>query len=159
MRRNPRHLWRDQNGGAPVWVAFIILILFMLGALLYNVHALYSSYFQTRDELSRCMAVTLDANVVNPGLRDAITDVDYQSAMEALEQNLRANGWEREGSGWIKRTGDGTGRRLVDISVHLSGSNLHLTATVELPLPWMLAGRAAAHFPLELYARILYIEP
>ena len=49
MRKNPRHLWRDQNGGAPVWVAFIILILFMLGALLYNVHALYSSYFQTRD--------------------------------------------------------------------------------------------------------------
>ena len=159
MRKRLNSFLRDRRGGAPVWVAFILLILFMLAALLYNVHALYSSYSQTRDELSRCMAVTLDANVANPGLRDGITDVDYQSAMDALEQNLRASGWEREDSGWVKRTGNRPGCCLTDVSADISGSNLRLTATVNIPLPWAVAGQTAGRFPLELYARILYIEP
>ena len=32
-------------------------------------------------------------------------------------------------------------------------------ANIDIPLPWAVAGQTAVRFPLELYARILYIEP
>ena len=44
------------------------------------------------------------------------------------------------------------------MNVGLSGSRLHLTATAQIPLPMAMADRVAVDFPIDLYARILYIE-
>ena len=76
-----------------------------------------------------------------------------------LEQNLLAKGWTRESGGWEKREGERLNCRLTGMSIGVTGSNLHLTATVNIPLPWAVEGETVARFPLDLYARILYIEP
>ena len=39
---------KDNRGSAQMWVAFCILMFFMLAAVLYNAHALYSKYWRKR---------------------------------------------------------------------------------------------------------------
>ena len=111
-----------------------------------------------KDELTRCCAISLDANVVNSSLRDTITDVDYQPALGVLEQNLLEGGWTRESGGWVKKSNGKTLYRLSGMSMSVTGSRLHLTATANLPLPWAMSGQVMLNFPIDLYARILYIE-
>ncbi|MEG0768253.1 MAG: hypothetical protein RR482_11100, partial [Clostridia bacterium] len=118
---------RDERGSAPMWVAFCLIIFFMVGTLMYNVHTIYSKYYAAQEELTRCAAITLDTNVINPKLRDTITDVEYQDALDVLEANLLGKGWTQEGGGWVKRANDRLNCRLSDMSVSVTGSNLHLT--------------------------------
>ena len=141
-----------------MWVIFCILIFFMLAAVLYNVHTLYSKYYAVQDELTRCASITLDSNIFNAKLRDVITDVEYQPVVDVLEQNLREKGWTQEAAGWAKYENGRWAYRLTGMSTSVSGSNLHLAATVLVPLPWKIADRLTVQFPLELYARILYIN-
>lgn len=148
----------DRRGSALVWVLFLILIFFMLAAVLYNVFSLYVNYSAVRDELTRCTSICLDTNVVNSKLRDTITDVDSQPALDVLQQNLLESGWAQEGGAWVKRSGVKIVCRLAGMSVGISGSRLHLTVTVQIPLPMAMADRVAVDFPIDLYARILYIE-
>ena len=149
---------KDERGSAPLWVAFCLLIFFMLGSLLYNVHAIYSQYYAVQDELTRCAAITLDANVANAKLRDTMTDVEYQAALDVFEANLLSKGWAQEGTGWTQGKNGRADCRLTDMRVSVAGSNLHLSATVNIPLPWAVNGTTVVRFPLDLYARILYIN-
>jgi len=149
---------KDERGSAPLWVAFCLLIFFMLGSLLYNVHAIYSKYYAVQDELTRCAAITLDANVANAKLRDTLTDVNYQAALDVLEANLLAKGWTQESNGWTKGASERADCRLTEMRVSVAGSNLHLSATVNIPLPWAVNGTTVVRFPIDLYARILYIN-
>ncbi|MGN0802124.1 MAG: hypothetical protein ACI4MF_05965 [Candidatus Faecivicinus sp.] len=158
MRSQFQRLLRDRRGSAPLWAMFFIICFFMLAAVLYNAHAIYSNYYAVQDELTRCCAISLDANVVNSRLRDTITDVEYQPALDVLEQNLLEGGWTRDGGGWVKRADGRTLYRLTGMHMNVTGSRLHLTATANLPLPWAMAGQVMLNFPIDLYARILYIE-
>lgn len=157
MRRIKRLLC-DQSGSTPLLAAFIIGAFFMLAAVIYNVFSLQSNYIAVKDELTRCTSITMDANVVNSKLRDTITDVEYQDAADVLEQNLLGNGWTRDGSAWVKLSGGKTICRLTGMSVGVTGSRLHLTATAQIPLPMAMAGKIMLDFPLDIYARILYIN-
>ena len=78
----------DTRGSANLWVAFCVLMFFMLAAVLFNAHALYSRYYALEDELVRCASITLDSNIHNVKLRDVITDVQYQPVLSVLEQNM-----------------------------------------------------------------------
>lgn len=149
---------KDERGSAPLWVAFCLLIFFMLGSLLYNVHAIYSKYYAVQDELTRCAAITLDASVINAKLRDTITDVEVQAALDMLEANLLERGWTQESVGWAKVSNGKLHYRMTGMSVSVTGSNLHLSATVNIPLPWAVNGTSVVRFPIDLYARILYIN-
>ena len=137
---------------------FFIISFFMISAVLYNAHAIYSNYYAVKDELTRCCAISLDANVVNSSLRDTITDVDYQPALDVLEENLLEGGWTREGGSWVKKANGKVLYSLSGMSMSVTGSRLHLTATANLPLPWAMSGQVMLNFPVDLYARILYIE-
>lgn len=90
---------KDYRGSAQMWVAFCILVFFMLAAVLCNAHTIYSKYYAVEDELTRCASITLDSNIHNAKLRDVITDVQYQPVMNVLEQNLVNRGWTREANG------------------------------------------------------------
>lgn len=158
MQQRLHALLRDQRGNAFLWVLFLILIFFMLAAVLYNVFSVSVSYSAVRDELTRCTSVSLDANVVNSKLRDTITDVDPQPALDVLRQNLLESGWAQDGSAWVKRSGEKIVYRLSGMTVSVTGSRLHLTTTAQIPLPMAMAERFAVDFPIDLYARILYIE-
>ena len=149
---------RDNRGSAQMWVAFCILMFFMLAAVLYNAHALYSKYYAVEDELTRCASITLDSNIHNAKLRDVITDVQYQPVVNVLEQNLTDRGWTREANGWAKYENGRWAYRLTSVSYNVSGSNLHLTGTLTIPLPWKLADQLTVQFPIDLYAKILYIN-
>ena len=149
---------RDNRGSANLWVAFCILIFFMLAAVLYNAHTLYSKYYAVEDELTRCASITMDSNIRNAKLRDVITDVQYQPVVSVLEQNLTDRGWTREATGWAKYENGRWAYRLTNMNTSVSGSNLHLTATVTIPLPWKMANQLTVQFPLDLYAKILYIN-
>lgn len=149
---------KDERGSAPLWVAFCLLIFFMLGSLLYNVHAIYARYYAVQDELTRCAAITLDANVANAKLRDTVTDVAYQPALDVLETNLLAKGWAQEGNCWMQGSGGKADCRLTDMRVSVTGSNLHLSATVNIPLPWAVDATTVVRFPIDIHARILYIN-
>lgn len=149
---------KDERGSATLWVAFCLIIFFMLASLLYDIHAIYSKYYAVQDEMARCAAITLDANVINAKLRDTITDVEYQAQLDVLEANLLEKGWTPESGGWAKFSSGKLNCRLTGMSVSVAGSNLHLSATVNIPLPWMVAGTTVVRFPLDLYARILYIN-
>ena len=78
--------------------------------------------------------------------------------LDVLEQNLLEGGWTRESSGWVKKSNGKTLYRLSGMSMSVTGSRLHLTATANLPLPWAMSGQVMLNFPIDLYARILYIE-
>ncbi len=149
---------RDNRGSANLWVAFCVLIFFMLAAVLYNAHTLYSKYYAVEDELTRCASITMDSNIRNAKLRDVITDVQYQPVVSVLEQNLTDRGWTREDTGWAKYENGRWAYRLTNMNTSVSGSNLHLTATVTIPLPWKMANQLTVQFPLDLYAKILYIN-
>ncbi len=149
---------RDNRGNANLWVAFCILIFFMLAAVLYNAHTLYSKYYAVEDELTRCASITMDSNIRNAKLRDVITDVQYQPVVSVLEQNLTDRGWMQEATGWAKYENRRWTYRLTNMNTSVSGSNLHLTATVTIPLPWKMANQLTVQFPLDLYAKILYIN-
>lgn len=149
---------RDNRGSANLWVAFCVLIFFMLAAVLYNAHTLYSKYYAVEDELTRCASITMDSNIRNAKLRDVITDVQYQPVVSVLEQNLTDRGWTREATGWAKYENGRWAYRLTNMNTSVSGSNLHLTATVTIPLPWKMANQLTVQFPLDLYAKILYIN-
>lgn len=153
-----KHFARDNRGSANLWVAFCILIFFMLAAVLYNAHTLYSKYYAVEDELTRCASITMDSNIRNAKLRDVITDVQYQPVVSVLEQNLANRGWTREATGWAKYENGRWAYRLTNMNTSVSGSNLHLTATVTIPLPWKMANQLTVQFPLDLYAKILYIN-
>lgn len=157
MRMLKRFL-KDERGSASLWTAFCLIIFFMLASLLYNVHAIYSKYYVVQDEMTRCAAITLDANVVNSKLRDTNTDVEYQAALDVLEANLVEKGWTPESGGWAMFSDDKLNCQLTGMSVSVAGSNLHLSAMVNIPLPWTVAGTAVVRFPLDLYAQILYIN-
>lgn len=158
MNRSFRRFLSDQSGNAPLLTAFIIIAFFMLSAVLYNVFSVYSTYNAVRDELDRCTSICLDANIVNANLRDTITDVEYQSASDVLAQNLCGSGWSQTGSTWTKASGCATICRLKGMSVSVTGSRLHLTATAQIPLPMAVSGQIMVEFPVDIYARILYIE-
>lgn len=158
MKTRFQRLWHDREGSAPLWAMFFIITFFMLAAVIYNAHALYSNYYAVEDELTRSCAISLDANVVNSSLRDTITDVKYQPALDVLEQNLLEGGWTRESGGWAKYSSGKLLYRLSDMNMTITGSRLHLTATANLPLPWIISGRLTVDLPIDLYARILYIE-
>ena len=149
---------RDNRGSANLWVAFCVLIFFMLATVLYNAHTLYSKYYAVEDELTRCASITMDSNIRNAKLRDVITDVQYQPVVSVLEQNLTDRGWMREATGWAKYENGRWAYRLTNMNASVSGSNLHLTATVTIPLPWKMANQLTVQFPLDLYAKILYIN-
>lgn len=149
---------RDNRGSANLWVAFCVLIFFMLAAVLYNAHTLYSKYYAVEDEMTRCASITMDSNIRNAKLRDVITDVQYQPVVSVLEQNLTDRGWTREATGWAKYENGRWAYRLTNMNTSVSGSNLHLTATVTIPLPWKMANQLTVQFPLDLYAKILYIN-
>ena len=149
---------RDNRGSANLWVAFCVLIFFMLAAVLYNAHTLYSKYYAVEDELTRCASITMDSNIRNAKLRDVITDVQYQPVVSVLEQNLTDKGWTREATDWAKYENGRWAYRLTNMNTSVSGSNLHLTATVTIPLPWKMANQLTVQFPLDLYAKILYIN-
>lgn len=158
MQQRLQALLHDRRGSALLWVLFLILIFFMLAAVLYNVFSVSVNYSSVRDELTRCTSVSLDANVVNSKLRDTITDVDSQPVLDVLWQNLLESGWTQDGNAWVKRSGEKIVCRLSGVSVSVTGSRLHLTATARIPLPMAMAERFAVDFPIDLYARILYIE-
>ena len=94
----------------------------------------------------------------NAKLRDVITDVQYQPVVNVLEQNLANRGWTREANGWAKYENGRWAYRLTRVSYSVSGSNLHLTGTLTIPLPWKLADQLTVQFPIDLYAKILYIN-
>ena len=58
----------------------------------------------------------------------------------------------------MKKSNGKTLYRLSGMSMSVTGSRLHLTATANLPLPWAMSGQVMLNFPIDLYARILYIE-
>ena len=148
----------DNRGSANLWVAFCAIMFFMLAAVLFNAHTLYSRYYALEDELTRCASITLDSNIRNAKLRDVITDVQYQPVISVLEQNLTLKGWQREGTGWAKYENGRQVFRLTGLNASVDGSNLHLTASVSIPLSWKLANLVSVQFPIDLYARILYIS-
>ena len=158
MKGRFQRFLRDQRGSAPLWAMFFIITFFMVAAVVYNAHAMYSNYYAVKDELTRCCAISLDANVVNSSLRDTITDVDYQPALDVLEQNMLEGGWTRESGVWVKQSNGKTLYRLSGMSMSVTGSRLRLTATANLPLPWAMSGQVMLNFPIDMSARILYIE-
>ena len=158
MKTVLKHFARDSHGSANLWVAFCVLMFFMLAAVLFNAHALYSRYYTLEDELVRCASITLDSNIHNVKLRDVITDVQYQPVINVLDQNLSAKGWQKEGSDWVKYENGRRVFRLTDLNASVSGSNLRLTATATIPLPWKIANLISVRFPIDLYAKVLYIS-
>ena len=158
MKQSPSKLLRDRHGNGLMWALFIIIICMMMAALFYNVFALRSNYQAVLDEMTRCTSVSLDANLLNTSLRDTITDVETTSAIAALEQNLLGRGWTKSGSTWTKVEDGNTIYRLSGMSLSITGSRLHLTATAQIPLPMKMAGQIMVDFPVDMYARILYID-
>ena len=69
MKGRFQRFLHDQRGNAPLWAMFFIITFFMVAAVVYNAHAMYSNYYAVKDELTRCCAISLDANVVNSSLR------------------------------------------------------------------------------------------
>lgn len=109
---------KDESGGAPLWAVFCVIIFFMLASLLYNVHTIYSKYYAVQDEMTRCAAITLNANMANSKLRDISTNVEYQAALDVLEANLIEKGWTPESGGWAKFSGGKLNCRLTGMAIN-----------------------------------------
>ena len=59
MKGRFQRFLHDQRGSAPLWAMFFIITFFMVAAVVYNAHAMYSNYYAVKDELTRCCAISL----------------------------------------------------------------------------------------------------
>jgi hypothetical protein len=150
---------KDTRGSAPLWAAFITVVLCMLSVLAYTGATLFSAYRSAQTELERAVSISVDVNMKNRYVRDLVLDIPQEPVLTVLGNNLESSGWEKGADGTWKRFDDTHlvyALRGVNAEVH--GDLLDVSAVFVLPLPWAIGSRTEVQIPVSFYTKVIYLN-
>ena len=153
-----KQFWKDSKGSAPIWAAFLILILFTVSAVVYSGVMIYAKYQTCETEVQRAATVTVDKNMENANVRDLVLDVPAESAVESFYVNMTETGWVLEDRCWSRYKNDQLIYSLEDMAVDVEDKTVSISAVLAIPLPWDIGGIGKVRIPLNVRSSVLYIE-
>lgn len=153
-----KRFWKDSKGSAPIWAAFLILILFTVSAVVYSAVMIYAKYQTCETEVQRAATVTVDKNMENANVRDLILDVPAESAVESFYVNMTETGWVLEDGYWNRYKNDQLIYSLEDMTVDVEDKTVSISAVLAISLPWDIGGMGKVRIPLNVRSSVLYIE-
>jgi archaellum component FlaF (FlaF/FlaG flagellin family) len=153
-----KRFWKDSKGNAPIWAAFLILILFTVSAVVYSGVIIYAKYQTCETEVQRAATVTVDKNMKNTNVRDLVLDVPAESAVESFYVNMTETGWVLEDGCWTRYKNDQLIYSLEDMAVDIEDKTVSISAVLAVSLPWDIGGMGKVRIPLNVRSSVLYIE-
>lgn len=153
-----KRFWKDSKGSAPIWAAFLILILFTVSAVVYSGVMIYAKYQTCETEVQRAATVTVDKNMENANVRDLVLDVPAESAIESFYANMTETGWVLEDGCLDRYENDRLIYSLEDMSIDVEDKTVSISAVLAISLPWDIGGMGKVRIPLNVRSSVLYIE-
>jgi archaellum component FlaF (FlaF/FlaG flagellin family) len=131
----------------------------MLSAVAYTGTTLYSTYQAAQTELERAANISVDSSLANKNVRDLLLDIPETDSLQALDDNLVQAGYVQESeSNWVQTINGKIYYSLEDLQVSVAGEVLDITATVSMPLPWIVGNTTSVDLPIHVESRVLYIN-
>ena len=153
-----KRFWKDNTGSAPIWAAFLILILITLSVVVYSGVMIYAKYQACETEMQRAATITVDRNLFNANVRDLELDVPAVSAEDDFYDNLTQTGWTMEHGCWNRYEDRHLIYSLEDMTVEIEDQTMRISAALAIPLPWDIGGRLKVHIPVSVRSSVLYID-
>ena len=149
--------FRRRHGSASLWTFFIAAVLISFSILIYTGMAVQSKYQLAVIEIERAANIALDANLINPMVRDIQLVVPITDVKTSFEANLRNAGFLLSGDGtWLRQMDDRVVYSIHSCSMNLQGDQYVLTATLQIPLPW--GPLAPINLPIRTAVQILFLD-
>lgn len=153
-----KRILKDSTGSAPIWAAFLILILFTISFTVYAGVTVYTKYQTCETEVERAATITSNKSMVNANVRDLALDVPVAPAKDYYYENLAESGWTMKDGCWRKYEDGKLIYSLQDMTVEIEGKTLRISATFAMPLPWDIDGMDEVRIPMSARSSILYID-
>lgn len=149
--------FRRRRGSASLWTFFIAVVLISFSVLIYTGMSVQSKYQLAITEIERAANIALDANLINPMVRDIQLVIPLPEVETSFEANLRNAGFLLSEDGTWLRQKDG----LVIYSIHdcsmvQDGDQYVLSATLQIPLTW--GPLAPVNLPIRTAVQILFLD-
>ena len=149
--------FRRRRGSASLWTFFIAAVLISFSILIYTGMTVQSKYQLAITEIERAANIALDANLINPMVRDIRLAVPLTEVETSFDANLRDAGFLLSGDGsWIRYKDDRVVYSIHSCSMNLQGDQYVLTATLQIPLPW--GPLAPINLPIRTAVQILFLD-
>lgn len=150
-------LFRRRHGSASLWTFFIAAVLISFSILIYTGLTVQSKYQLAITEIERAANVALDANLINPMIRDIHLVVPLTDVETSFEANLRDAGFLlSEDSTWLRQKDDRVIYSIHNCSMIQDGDQYVLTATLQIPMPW--GPLAPINLPIRTAVQILFLD-
>ena len=149
--------FRQKNGNAPLWAAFLVIILISFSLLVYTGMTLQANYRTAQTELERAASIALDVNLKNQDVRDLQMNPSIQDVQAKLILNLFSAGFIRNAEGdWLQKKGDKVLYRLDEWNLVKQGNQYSLTGILRISLPWGPA--ITATLPFQTRVQVLFLD-
>lgn len=150
---------REENGSAPIWAAFLILILFTFSFVVYAGVTVYSKYQACEIELERAAVVTVDKNMENRNVRDLNFNIPQQPALADLENNLVLSGFAQgPNRTWKKYGNEKLLYELRSLNINVHDERVELSGLFVMPLPWTIGGQTEIAIPISARSKVIFLE-
>lgn len=148
---------RQNSGSAPLWAAFLVIILISFSLLIYTWMTLQANYRIAQTELERAASIALDINLKNPDVRDLQVNPNIQDVQAKLILNLRSTGFIQNAAGdWQRLKGEKILYMLDEWNLVKQGEQYSLTGILQISLPWGPAITAA--IPFQTRVQVLFLD-
>ena len=152
-----RSFFRQNSGSAPLWAAFLTIILISFSLLIYTGMTLQANYRIAQIELERAASIALDINLNNPDVRDLQVSPSIQDVQAKLILNLISVGFTRNADGnWQRKKGDKVLYLLDEWNLVKQEEQYILTGILRISLPWGPAITAA--LPFQTRVQVLFLD-
>lgn len=148
---------RQNSGSAPLWAAFLAIILISFSLLIYTGMTLQANYLVAQTELERAASIALDINLKNPDVRDLQVNPTIHDVQEKLILNLFSTGFIQNADGdWQRLKGEKVLYLLDEWNLLKQGEQYILTGILRISLPWGPAITAA--LPFQTRVQVLFLD-
>lgn len=152
-----RSLLHQNAGSAPLWAAFLAIILISFSLLIYTSMTLQANYRTAQTELERAASIALDVNLKNQNVRDLQTTPSIQDVQSKLILNFFSAGFTRNAEGnWQRKKGDKVLYLLEEWHLEMQGEQYILTGNLNISLPWGPA--VTVQIPFQTQVRVLFLD-
>ena len=152
-----RSFLRQTSGSAPLWAAFLTIILISFSLLIYTGMTLQANYRIAQTELERAASIALDINLKNQDVRDLQVSPSIQNVQAKLIFNFFNAGFTRNADGdWQRKKGDKVLYLLEEWNLEKQGEQYTLTGVLQISLPWGAVITAA--IPFKTRVQVLFLD-
>lgn len=152
-----RLLISQQSGSAPLWTAFITIVLISFSLLIYTAMAVQTNYQQAQTELERTANISLDASLENPAVRDIQLGIPLNTIKMKFEDNLLEAGYTQHADlEWQKSKNGKVIYTLKDWQLGQENEQYKLTGLMEMHLLW--GPDLSVDIPINTTIQILFLD-